>query len=111
MGRLLMKSVGRVGITAAVALASVTVVATASAAEPASDYNKPVQALIPTQVLAEQIARPEALPVVVAVSPSSAPAQAALPRTGTEAGELVLVGVGLIAAGGVIVRRTRRSTN
>src|SRR4051794_14453096 len=104
MGRF-RNSIGRAGLAAALAVGSVTVVASAAAADP-SDYNVPVTNVISTQVLAEQTPQPQTLPVVATAAPAAAPA--ALPHTGTESGQLAMVGLGLVAAGAVIVRRTRK---
>lgn len=67
-------------------------------------------------VMPEDISRstpqtPAAEPVAVArVAPAEAPAQGSLPFTGTDVVELSLIGVGAVAAGTVLVRRSRRAT-
>jgi hypothetical protein len=68
----------------------------------------------PTEVLPQDVSRN----VVPAVAPAAATAaveaqqssSGSLPFTGTDVIELSLIGVGAVAAGTVLVRRTRRAT-
>ncbi|MCU1461624.1 MAG: hypothetical protein JWO37_1699 [Acidimicrobiales bacterium] len=100
-------------VLAAGALAASAALPLAAGVAHAGDCEYTTCGKTPTEVLPQDVSRS-----VPAVAPAAATAavqaqqssSGSLPFTGTDVIELSLIGVGAVAAGTVLVRRTRRAT-